>query len=215
MKLKPPYLLGLRVLASLQNGHFCEEQDVVVLSDQVKGATLDMAGAALDSFEAASPWDFFFGNIPLALQAQILHLLRAPGTNLLRAFAAAGQTARKAASSTWRAGHNINLSLALLQKGLVASWNAKLGTHSMKKTVVTLMGQGAAVSWSMKGTIYQSFSIVHSQVLYMVQKPCVRGMYRGEPGRNETRSVVIVPSGVYSTFCLPSGYPRVSYPRVA
>lgn len=51
----------------------------------------------------------------------------------------------------------------------------------MKKTVVTLMA-GAAVSWSMKGTIYQSFSIVHSQVLYMVQKPCVRGMYRGEPG---------------------------------
>ena len=42
---------------------------------------------------------------------------------------------------------------------------------------------GAAVSWSMKGTINQSvFFVIHSQVVCMVQKPCVGGMYRGEAG---------------------------------
>lgn len=71
---KTPYLLGLRVLASSRwallrrTGRCCP-------IGPSEGATLDMAGAALDSFEAASPWDFFLGNIPLALQeGGLIHL---------------------------------------------------------------------------------------------------------------------------------------------
>ena len=109
-----------------------------------EGATLDMAGAALDSFEAASPWDM------------VLCLLLP-------------------------AGHNINLSLALLPKVADCKLECQTRHPLYEENLGHFDGRSSCVM-EHEGNIYQSFFIIHSQVLYMVQKPCVRGMYRGEPG---------------------------------
>ena len=164
---KTPYLLGLRVLASSRWALL--RRNRTLLSYRTKWRCYFRYGLGQPWTHLRQPvlGTFFLGNIPLALQEGAPH----PPGLIMRRFSVAS-----------RSQHQLVIGIAA-KRGWLQAGMPKLGTHSMKKNRGPLWWQGAAVSWSMKGTRYQSFSIVHSQVtLHGSKAVCKRNVTGGEPG---------------------------------